>query len=43
MAIKRFGEPNEIGKAVAFLCSEHASFFVGSLVPIDGGQGRCFF
>jgi NAD(P)-dependent dehydrogenase (short-subunit alcohol dehydrogenase family) len=43
MAIGRFGEPDEIGKAVAFLCSKHASFFVGSIVPIDGGQGRTFF
>lgn len=43
MAIQRFGEPDEIGRAVAFLCSQHASFFVGSVVPIDGGQGRSFF
>lgn len=43
MAIHRFGAPDEIGNAVAFLCSEHASFFVGSVVPIDGGQGRSFF
>lgn len=43
MAIRRFGAPEEIGDAVAFLCSENASFFVGSVVPIDGGQGRCFF
>ena len=43
MAIHRFGTPEEISNAVAFLCSEHASFFVGSVVPIDGGQGRSFF
>ncbi|MBI1883202.1 MAG: SDR family oxidoreductase [Chlamydiae bacterium] len=43
MAIKRFGTPDEIGNAVAFLCSEQASFFVGSVIPIDGGQGRSFF
>lgn len=43
MAVRRFGNPNEIAQAVAFLCSEHASFFVGSIVPIDGGQGRCYF
>lgn len=42
MASHRFGRPDEIGNAVAFLCSEHASFFVGSIVPIDGGQGRNF-
>ena len=43
MAIQRFGEPEEIGRIVAFLCSEHASFIVGSAFTVDGGQGRCFF
>lgn len=43
MAIKRFGEPEEIGRIVTFLCSEHASFVVGSAFTVDGGQGRCFF
>jgi 3-oxoacyl-[acyl-carrier protein] reductase len=43
MAIHRFGKPDEIGNVVAFLCSEHASFCVGSIIPVDGGQGRCFF
>ena len=43
MAIHRFAEPDEIGNAVAFLCSEKASFFTGSIVPIDGGQGRSYF
>jgi NAD(P)-dependent dehydrogenase (short-subunit alcohol dehydrogenase family) len=43
MAIHRFGEPDEIGKIVTFLCSEHASFIVGSALTVDGGQGRCFF
>jgi len=43
MAIKRFGTLDEIGAIVAFLCSEHASFVVGSAFTVDGGQGRCFF
>jgi len=43
VAIHRFANPDEIGNAVAFLCSEKSSFFVGSIVPIDGGQGRSFF
>jgi len=40
MAIGRFGTPDEIGKIVAFMCSEHASFIVGSSWLVDGGQGR---
>jgi len=42
MAIHRFGTPDEIGKVVAFMCSQHASFVTGSSVTVDGGQGRCF-
>lgn len=42
MAIQRFGKPDEIGTVVTFLCSEHASFVVGSAVLVDGGQGRVF-
>ena len=41
--IGRFGRPEEIGNFVAYLCSELASFNTGSIVPIDGGQGRGFF
>lgn len=43
MAIHRLGMPDEIGNAIAFLCSKEASFFIGSIVPIDGGQGRSYF
>ncbi len=41
--IGRFGRPEEIGNYVAFLCSELASFNTGSIVPVDGGQGRGYF
>ena len=43
MAIGRFGKPSEIGNIVTFLCSEHASFCIGSVIPVDGGQGRSYF
>ena len=43
MAINRFGKVDEISGVVAFLCSNHASFCVGAMVPVDGGQGRGFF
>lgn len=42
MAIKRFGKLDEIGIIVTFLCSQHASFCVGSALVVDGGQGRSF-
>lgn len=43
MAIKRFGKPEEISDVITFLCSEKASFCVGSAFLVDGGQGRVFF
>lgn len=43
MASHRFGDPEEVANLVTFLCSEHASFCIGSVVPVDGGQGRSYF
>jgi 3-oxoacyl-[acyl-carrier protein] reductase len=43
MAIHRFGKVDEISNLVAFLCSDYAGFCVGSIIPVDGGQGRGFF
>jgi len=43
MAIKRLGSADEIAEAIVFLCSELASFCVGTCMLIDGGQGRVFF
>lgn len=39
----RFGRPDEISAVVALLCSERASFCVGSIVPVEGGQARHYF
>ena len=36
----RFGTPEEIGAAVAFLASERAAFITGACVVVDGGQTR---
>ena len=34
---KRFGNPNEFGEVVGFLCSERSSFVTGQAIAIDGG------
>lgn len=36
-AIKRFGEPHEVGDAVAWLLSDKASYVTGVALPVDGG------
>ena len=35
--MKRIGQPEEIGEAVAWLCSDKASYVTGLPMPIDGG------
>jgi NAD(P)-dependent dehydrogenase (short-subunit alcohol dehydrogenase family) len=35
--LKRFGEPEEIGEAVAWLSSDRASYVTGLPMPVDGG------
>ncbi|HZP46634.1 MAG TPA: glucose 1-dehydrogenase [Candidatus Binataceae bacterium] len=35
--LRRLGEPEEIGEAVAWLCSDRASYVTGLPMPVDGG------
>lgn len=39
-ALGRFGQPAELANAIAFLCSERASFITGVSVNVDGGRLR---
>ena len=41
--LQRFGTPEEISPVVALLCSDKASFCVGTAIPVEGGQARHFF
>ena len=36
-ALGRFGQPSEIGDAVAFLLSDEGRFITGANIPVDGG------
>jgi len=36
-ALKRFGEPSEVAKAVLFLASDESSYIIGEEIPVHGG------
>ncbi|OUS79934.1 SDR family oxidoreductase, partial [Rhodococcus sp. NCIMB 12038] len=36
-AAGRYGQPDEVGQAVAWLCSDQASYINGAVLPVDGG------
>jgi len=38
--MKRFGQPEEVAGAVAFLASQDASYITGVELSVDGGQGQ---
>lgn len=40
---ERFGEPDEIAAAVAYLCGEHAQYVSGATIRVDGGLIRSAF
>jgi len=41
--LKRFGHPDEVSPMVALLCSNQASFCIGSIIPVEGGQAKHYF
>ena len=36
-SLGRAGKPHEVAEVAAFLCSDHASFVSGAIIPVDGG------
>ena len=38
IALKRFGQPQEIARVAAFLVSDAASYITGQVISVDGGM-----
>jgi len=41
MAIKRFGTPEDIAAAIAYMTSDEAGFLTGQVLCVDGGMTMC--
>jgi NAD(P)-dependent dehydrogenase (short-subunit alcohol dehydrogenase family) len=39
--MKRYAQPEELNGAALFLCSKHASYITGAILPVDGGFLAC--
>ncbi len=42
IAMGRFGQPQELARAVLFLLSDEASYVTGAHLAVDGGRTTCF-
>ena len=38
LPLRRLGQPEEVAKAIYFLCTEQSSYITGAEMPINGGQ-----
>jgi 3-oxoacyl-[acyl-carrier protein] reductase len=41
MAVKRFGTPDDIAAAIAYVTSDEAGFLTGQVICVDGGMTMC--